>query len=213
VNRIDTDEQLRAATAELIAIEPRFASVVDTHGPPALRRMKGGLPGLLRIVTDQMISLKAGAAIWRRVAEELHPFDPEDLVRVEFPALMRMGLSAAKARTFHAAAEAVISGALDFHSLDLMTDAEAYAALTKLPGIGPWTADIYLLGAMGRTDAWPSGDLALQSAALHLFGLGSRPDARALDELAESWRPWRAAAARLLWSHYRGLKGIPQMAS
>ena len=207
---IDTGEQLGAAATELIAVEPRFAMVVDTHGLPPLRRMPGGLPGLLRIVTDQMISLKAGEAIWRRLADELHPFEAEDLMRLEVPALMGMGLSGAKARTFLAAAGAVVAGTLDFDGLDRMTDAEALAALTSLPGIGSWTADIYLLSAMGRIDAWPAGDLALQVAALHLFGLGSRPDARALTQMAETWRPWRSIAARLLWSHYRAVKGISQ---
>jgi DNA-3-methyladenine glycosylase II len=91
-----------------------------------------------------------------------------------------------------------------------MPDDLAWAALAALPGIGPWTADIYLLSAMGRADAWPAGDLALQAAAQHLFVLPQRPDARALGEIAVQWRPFRSVGARLLWSHYRGLRGLSQ---
>ena len=213
MHTIATHEQLGAAVAGLIAIEPLFAKVVEAHGLPPLRAMDGGLAGLLRIVTDQMISLRAGQAIWRRLAAELHPFDPVQLARLEISGFMRMGLSAAKARTFIAAAQAVAEGSLDFETLHRLSDDDALAQLTSLPGIGPWTADIYLLGAMARRDAWPSGDLALQVAAQHLFGLASRPDGRAMSFLAETWRPWRAVAARLLWSHYRGLRGLSQAVS
>jgi len=86
-------------------------------------------------------------------------------------------------------------------------------ALIALPGIGPWTADIYALSCLGRADAWPTGDLALQASAADLFGLVKRPDSRAMLTLAEAWRPWRSVAARLLWAHYRSLKGLPQTVS
>ncbi len=207
---LDTDADLRAAVETLLRAEPRFAVVVEAHGSPPLRRMDGGLAGLLRIVTDQMISLKAGEAIWTRLERELHPFDAAALARKRVASLMRLGLSGAKARTFREAAKAVVSGSLDFKNLHRMPDDLAWAALTALPGIGPWTADIYLLSAMGRADAWPAGDLALQAAAQHLFGLTQRPDAKALAAMAESWRPFRSVGARLLWSHYRGFRGLPQ---
>jgi DNA-3-methyladenine glycosylase II len=207
---LDTDADLRAAVEILLRAEPRFAAVIETHGPPPLRRMDGGLAGLLRIVTDQMISLKAGKAIWARIESELHPFAAATIARKRETSLMRLGLSGAKARTFRELAKAVASGALDFDDLHRMPDAQAWVALTAQPGIGPWTADIYLLSAMSRADAWPAGDLALQAAAQHLFGLPQRPDAKALAAMAESWRPFRSVGARLLWSHYRGLKGLPQ---
>jgi DNA-3-methyladenine glycosylase II len=208
---LDTDADLRAALAAVLRAEPRFATVIAAHGPPPLRRMAGGLAGLLRIVTDQMISLKAGEAIWTRLERELHPFDAGTISRKREIRLMRLGLSGAKARTFRQVAKAVASGTLDFDNLHRMPDDLAWAALTALPGIGPWTADIYLLSAMGRADAWPSGDLALQAAARHLFDLPQRPDAKALAGMAENWRPFRSAGARLLWSHYRGLKGLSQI--
>ncbi len=172
--------------------------------------MDGGLAGLLRIVTDQMISLKAGEAIWARLERELRPFDAATIARKRHASLMRLGLSGAKARAFKQLAKAVASGAFDFDNLHRMPDDLALTTLTALPGIGPWTADIYLLSAMGRADAWPAGDLALQAAVQHLFGLPQRPDARTLAAMAESWRPCRSVGARLLWSHYRGLRGMAQ---
>lgn len=204
------DGDIASHCQRLIALEPRFAAIVSRHGPPPLRRAEGGLPGLLRIVTDQLISLKAGEAIWRRAEAELAPFDAPRIARMREASLMRLGLSGAKARCFKAAAKAVACGALDFTRLDSLPDAEVADALCAIPGIGPWTADIYLLSAMGRADAWPAGDLALQVGAQHLLSLAERPSPRALATLAENWRPHRAVAARLLWSHYRGLKGMTQ---
>jgi DNA-3-methyladenine glycosylase II len=204
------DADLRAACDRLIAAEPRFARVIEVHGPPPLRRMADGLPGLLRIVTDQLISLRAGEAIWRRVEAGLAPFDARRISCMREASLMKLGLSGAKARCFRAVAKATLDGRLDFDRLYRLGDAEALAQLVAIPGIGPWTADIYLLAAMGRADAWPAGDLALQVGALHLFDLAARPGPRALAALAEAWRPHRATAARLLWSHYRGLKGMSQ---
>ncbi len=207
---LESDAEVAKAVAELLAVEPRFARVIDLHGHPPLRRMPGGLEGLLRIVTDQLISLQAGAAIWRRIERDLAPFDPATIARKREASLMKLGLSGAKARCFKSVAGIVAKGRLDFDELASLPDDDVLKALTALKGIGPWTADIYLLSAMGRADAWPAGDLALQAAAQHLFGLPERPGARPLAEIAEPWRPWRSVAARLLWSHYRGLKGMSQ---
>ncbi|MBI3674774.1 MAG: DNA-3-methyladenine glycosylase 2 family protein [Rhizobiales bacterium] len=207
---LDTEEDLTRAVTELVRREPRFALVIERHGPPPLRRSEAGLAGLLRIVTDQLISLKAGAAIWRRIEAELAPFDAVRLARKREASLMRLGLSGAKARCFKSVAKAVADGTLDFAVLERKSDDDVLATLTILPGIGPWTADIYLLSGLGRADAWPAGDLALQAAAHDLLGLGSRPDQHQLRTLAEAWRPHRAVAARLLWSHYRGIKGMSQ---
>jgi DNA-3-methyladenine glycosylase II len=209
---IETEADIAEAVAALTAAEPRFAAVVGAHGPPPLRRMVGGLEGLLRIVTDQLISLQAGQAIWTRLSAELSPFDPAVLARKRVATLRNLGLSGAKARTFRELAREVSRGGLDFDALHGAPDSEALETLTALPGIGPWTAAIYLLAAMGRADAWPAGDLALQVAAQHLFELPDRPSARLMADLAEPWRPWRAVAARLLWVHYRGLKGLPPAA-
>lgn len=207
---IETETDIAEGVAWLLAREPRFGAVIAASGLPPLRRAEGGLPGLLRIITEQMISLQAADAIWRRIVRELAPLDPPAILRRRHATLMKLGLSGAKSRTFHALARAAHKGEFEVENLHLRPDEEVIAALVALPGIGPWTADIYALSCLGRADAWPTGDLALQAAAAHLFGLEKRPDTRGMTRLAEDWRPWRSVAARLLWSHYRSLKGLPQ---
>jgi DNA-3-methyladenine glycosylase II len=207
---LDSEDALGDAIARLITVEPRFACIVDSYGQPPLRRQRRNLESLLRIVTDQMISLRAGAAVWSRIKTEFDPFLPDKIAVAPETRLMELGLSAAKARAFKAAAGAVVAGTLDFEVLNGLDDEAAHRALTKLPGIGSWTADIFLLSALSRSDSWPAGDLALRVAVQSLFGLERRPESGEMTAIAVPWRPWRAAAARLLWSHYRGLKRLPQ---
>jgi DNA-3-methyladenine glycosylase II len=121
-----------------------------------------------------------------------------------------LGLSRAKAKSFHGLAHAVASGVLDFETLEAMDDVTAHKTLVALPGIGPWTADIYLLSVLQRPDAWPWGDVALQAAAQNLFDLQERPDKMAMLALGQKFQPYRAVAARLLWAHYRGMKQMSQ---
>lgn len=210
MTRYDHQHQLDTAIASVIAREPRFRVAVGSLGMPRLRRMTPGLASLLRIVTDQLISLKAGEAIWARIEASVDPRDAESLAAMTEQALMSLGLSGGKARTFQAAARAVADGFLNFDILEQAPDAEVLTRLQAIKGIGPWTADIYLLMAMGRADAWPKGDLALQVAAQALLGLDDRPTPREMERLAAPWQPHRAAAAHLLWSLYRNLKGLPQ---
>ena len=203
---IASDADIAEGLAYLTCREPRFADIVGRLGPPPLRRAPEGLPGLLRIVTEQMLSLKAADAIWRRLERELHPLDPPAILRRRDKSLMKLGLSGAKARTFKALARAVSDGRLPVDSLSQHHDEEATARLIAIPGIGPWTADIYLLFCLGHADAWPAGDLALQEAARLLLALKTRPTSKEMGPLAESWRPWRGAAACMLWSYYRTAK-------
>lgn len=212
MTRLDTQDQLDAAVDIVIECEPRFHETVRNHDYPRLRRMTPGLASLLRIITDQLISLKAGAAIWARIEASIDSADAEPLALMPEQDLMRLGLSGGKARTFQAVARAVVEGTINFDTLEQAPDGEVLERLQFIKGIGPWTADIYLLMAMGRADAWPKGDLALQVAAQSLLGLGSRPAPRELERLSAPWQPYRAAAAHLLWSHYRGLKGLKQPA-
>jgi DNA-3-methyladenine glycosylase II len=204
MKRLESPADLAAAVDRLISVEPRFAKVLSRHGLPPLRHATPGLETLLRIVTDQLISLKAGEAIWKRLAASLSPFDPKAVLACPEADLRALGLSGAKARTFHAAALAFAPGLA--HS----SDEELFKALTAIAGVGPWTANIYLLTAARSADAWPAADLALQQAAMDLLSLPARPAARDMEQLAEGWRPYRGAAALLLWSHYRGLKRLPQ---
>src|SRR4051794_32310244 len=157
-----------------------------------------------------MLSLRAADAIWRRIETELHPLDSLAILKRRHATLMKLGLSGAKARTFKVLAKAVGNGALPLATFHALSDEEACERLIAIAGIGRWTADIYLLSCLGRSDVWPSADLALQAAAAHAFGLARRPSPKEMVALAETWRPWRAVAARLLWAHYRSLKGLSQ---
>ena len=210
MQRIFSEADLAAAVDELIRIEPRFGGIVERHGLPPLRLVPLGLESLLRIVTDQLISLQAGAAIWKRVTERLSPFDPDFILSHGEADLKGLGLSGAKARTFLAAAEMAKLGGFDAARISSLDDQTLISALTSIRGVGAWTAEIYLLTAVGHSDSWPTGDVALQAAVHDLLALGERPTARAMIAIGEPWRPYRSAAARLLWSHYRGLKGMGQ---
>lgn len=198
-----SEGDLALAVERLMAAEPRFVPVVARHGLPPLRLCEPGLKSLLRIVTDQLISLKAGEAIWSRLEPALDPFTPEAVLACPQTELRALGLSGAKARTFHAAARAAGDGLLT-------GDETVLPRLLQVTGIGPWTANVYLLSALGFADAWPAADLALQSAAMNLLSLPVRPGARDIAVLGEGWRPYRSAACLLLWSHYRAMKGMPQ---
>jgi DNA-3-methyladenine glycosylase II len=204
--------ELEQLIENLIRIELRFARVVQTHGTPALRTADASLETLLQIVTEQFLSLKAAAVIWNRLALQLSPFDPDHILGHDEDALMALGLSRAKARSFHGLASAVKDGGLKFASLSDLPGEEAHKLLCKLPGIGPWSASIFCLGALADSDAWPAGDLALQVAAQDLLQLPERPNHKRMVEIAERWRPYRAVAARLLWAHYREVKGLGQAA-
>jgi DNA-3-methyladenine glycosylase II len=207
---IENDRDVVKGIDHLILIEPRFAEVVRVHGIPSARRAENNLASLLKIIVEQLISLKAADAIWQRIDAQLHPFDASEILKLEHDELRAFGLSGAKARCFHAVSHAVHRDELNFSALHHISDEGVLRKLISLSGIGPWTADIYLLSALGRADACPSGDLALQMAAQDLLGLKERPTPKQFLAIAESWRPWRSVAARLLWSHYRGLKGLSQ---
>ena len=198
---IHTEADLNTATQALIELDPRLANILAIAGAPPLRRREGGFAGLASIVVSQQLSTASAAAIWGRLTAMLDPLDAAAFLRVRAPRLQRAGLSAAKIRTLKSIASALKSGTFDLAAL------VDRAALTALHGIGPWTADIYLLFCLGHPDAWPAGDLALQEAARLAFALRTRPSSREMVPLAEVWRPWRGVAARVLWSYYRAVKG------
>lgn len=197
---------LARGVAALAGLEPRFGELRARVGAPPLRLYPPGLATTLRVVTEQSISLAAAAAIWARLEAALDPASPAAVLSCPAERLRALGLTRAKARAFHGLAAAAGDGL--FETLPAMDDDAARRALVALPGIGPWTAEIYLLSCLARADAWPAGDVALQAAAQGAFGLAARPSQRELERLAEPWRPWRSVAARLLWSWYRLERGI-----
>jgi DNA-3-methyladenine glycosylase II len=204
--RIDSEADIEAGLSALLAADPRLEPVAARAGRLPLRRRPGGFAGLASIVVSQQVSTASANAIWGRVAAAYDPCTPQALIRARATRLAGLGLSAPKIRALKEIAKAIAHGRLDCDSLpDLPADA-AHAALCAIHGIGPWTADIYLLFCLGHPDAWPAGDLALQEAARLAFALPVRPNAKESIALADPWRPWRGVAARLLWAYYRAVK-------
>jgi DNA-3-methyladenine glycosylase II len=205
--RIDTEADLDAGIAALTRADPRFADLFAKAGRPPLRRRPDGFAGLAAIIVSQQLSTASAAAIWGRLAAAFDPMEPAAIIHARKPRLQRIGLSGPKIKALKEIARAISRGDLKLGALGDMPADDAHAALTAIHGIGPWTADIYLLACLGHADAWPAGDLALQEAARLAFGLRTRPTAKEMAALAEPWRPWRSVAARLLWTYYRFAKG------
>jgi DNA-3-methyladenine glycosylase II len=203
---IHTEADLDAGIARLVATDGRFAHVLSLADRPPLRRRADGFAGLVSIVVSQQLSVASAAAILGRLTAAVDPLEPAAMSRARTDKLKRVGLSAPKIRTLKAIAKAIDKGELDLAALSDLPADEAHTALTAVHGIGPWTADIYLLTCLGHADAWPAGDLALQEATKLLLELKSRPTTKEMGPLAEQWRPWRAVAARLLWTYYRARK-------
>jgi DNA-3-methyladenine glycosylase II len=171
-------------------------------GVPPLWAREPGFPTLVHIILEQQVSLASARAAFDKLRAEVDPLTPAGVLVLDDEALKRIGFSRQKTVYLRYLANAIVTGTFDVDALATMPDEQVRAQLISLKGIGPWSAEIYLLMALCRADAWPAGDLALQVAAQSIKGLPARPDPVALNELAEQWRPWRAVAARLLWHHY-----------
>lgn len=206
---IRTDADLAAALEDLLCADPRLVPIGAATGALPLRRVETGFPGLAWIVTGQQISVTAATAIFARLRDELGTLSADRMLAADDAALKRAGLSVSKMRTLRAIATAANEGHLDFEALARLSAEEAVAALTALPGIGPWTAESYLLFALGHRDVFPAADIALQEAARRAFALPARPGTREFLAMAETWRPLRAVAARLLWAYYRVGRSVP----
>ncbi len=181
---------------------PHMRLVHDHAGDPPVRQHVPGFEGLARIVVGQQLSLASAQAIWARVQLAAQPMTPRVFLKLSDEELRAAGLSTGKVRTLRALSAAMVGG-LDLDRLAGAPEAEVHEALTALPGIGPWSADIYLLFCLGRADAFAAGDLALQIAARAALGLDARPSRDELFNIAERWRPWRGVAAHLLWAYYK----------
>ena len=202
---IVTDDDVRDGVRALRRRCAVMRRVHDLAGHPPLRRRPAGFEGLARIIVGQQVSVASATAIWERTAAACVPFEPATLLALSDKGLAGAGLSRPKIRTLRAIAAACADG-LDLTRLDDRSDQEIHDALTAITGIGPWTADVYIIFCLGRADGWASGDLALQVAVQRAFELTDRPGKDEMLELAERWRPWRGVAARLLWAYYAALK-------
>jgi DNA-3-methyladenine glycosylase II len=202
-------DSARAALDRLVAADPDLARIEAQAGPLPWRRRADGFEGLLQAIVGQQISNQAAAAIWARLRAVPGAVSPQGLLALDDAALRAAGLSRPKVAHARALAEAFADGRLAAATLAGMEDEAAIAAIAAVRGMGRWSAEVYLLFALGREDVFPAGDLALAGAAAALKGLPARPAPAALRLLAEPWRPWRGLAARLLWHHWRHLTGRP----
>src|SRR6202047_48964 len=203
---LNTQADLEEAIHALVKQDPRLKPIFEIAGMPALRRRDPGFAGLAAIVCGQQVSTASAAAIWARVSAAFDPFDHDTLRLARSDRLGRLGLSAAKIKTLKILAHEIAAERLN---LDVLANEDADAAhhtLTSLHGIGPWTADVYLLFCLGHGDGSPAGDLAVQEAVKIGLGLKTRPTAKQMVPLAEPWRPMRGAAAHLWWAYYRAIK-------
>jgi DNA-3-methyladenine glycosylase II len=185
-HRLASETDLDRGLAYLVKADPRLGAVLAVAGRPALRRRPAGFPGLVATMIGQQLSTASANAIWSRLAQA--------------------GLSEGKIRALKLLATSLATGELDLDALEAMDADDAHRALVGLHGVGPWTADSYLLFCLGHADVWPAGDLALREALRLAFTLAERPSVKAMVPLAEPWRPWRGVAALLLWSYYRAVK-------
>ena len=198
-----TRARLLEGVAALAAADPQLGRVVARFGPPALWTRKPGYAALVQIVLEQQVSLASGRTTFSRLRDACGgEVTPDAVARLGAPALKAAGVSRQKAGYCQEIAGRILDGDLDLKALGRADDDAVRERLMRIRGIGPWTANIYLMTALGRPDVWPEGDLALAAAAQQVKKLRGRPDARRLREMAADWAPWRTVAARILWHHY-----------
>ena len=200
-NRL-TRATLREAATRLASNDPDLGRVLDRYGPPPLWARPAGYATLVQIILEQQVSLASGRSAFNRLTRGAHRITPGHVLRLGPDRLRDLGLTRQKARYIVELAAAVSDGQIDLRRVSRMDDDAARDTLMTVPGIGPWTANIYLLMALRRRDAWPLADLALRKAVQDLRELPDPPSDDGLQELAERWRPYRAVAARILWHHY-----------
>lgn len=199
---VRTTQSIRAAVDALAEREPNFAVVVERYGHPEPRCRPPGAATLLRTIVGQQVSVAAASSMWAKLeAAYGSPPDLEQLLVASDEELRLAGISRQKAGYIRSLAQLVTSGGLDFAALP-SDDEEAIELLTKIKGIGRWSAEIYLLFAEGRPDIWPAGDLAVKVEIGRLFGLGDKTSEKQIRDVAEQWRPYRGAAAILAWHSY-----------
>ena len=201
-----TQKTLALAARELAARDEMLAGIHATYGDPPLWRRATGFTTLVHIILEQQVSLKSAKAMLVRLEGAVQPFEPHRFLEMGDAGLRGLGVTRQKSAYLLDLSAAIINGDLSFTKLARMSDDEVRLALTRIKGIGLWSADVYLLMAMRRADIWPAGDLALAVAMKELMGLATRPGPLELERWAEQWRPHRAVAARMLCQYYLGTR-------
>jgi len=192
---------IETGLTHLVTLDPRLEAVVASAGAVPLRLSEPGFASLASIIVSQMVSKASAAAIWNRILAQ-GPVTPAAYLAIAPEISATFGLSSAKAKTLAGLAEAIVEERVDLDALLVLPPDQAVTALTVLPGIGPWTAEVYLMFCGGHPDVFPSGDVALQAAVAHAFTFEARPSHKQLRQMATIWSPWRSVAARLFWAYY-----------
>ena len=190
-----------------LGAEPIFARILETAGAPRFRRRRNGFGTLLHIILEQQVSIDAAAAMHHRLVGLCRPLGPETFLALDDATLRSCGFSRQKMGYARDLATAVASGRFDFARLAAADDETALGELLAIRGIGRWSAEIYLLFALGRPDIWPAADLGLQVAIGEQLGLGSRASELDTRQRGAAWRPWRSVAACLYWQSYLHARG------
>jgi len=190
---------------------PLMRDAFNTAGLPPLRRHDNSYMSLGRTITGQLLSVASASAIWERVSLLVDPFEPQTLLSVDQTSLRKAGLSNAKVRTLRALATAIIDGEVDLALFEQQSERRVRECLMKVHGIGPWTADIYVMFCLGRVDGFAPGDVALANAVALLQHAAKRPTPAQLEKIANQWQPCRGVAARLLWHYYAVVKARKTM--
>jgi DNA-3-methyladenine glycosylase II len=193
---------LHAGARALAAVDQRLGHVVDRLGLPPMFARRPGFASLVRIILEQQVSLAAAWTMYRRLGAHAGGITPESIAGLGITGLRELGLTRQKSAYCHGLAMRVVDGRLDLATVSRADEVEARARLLEVPGIGPWSVDIYFLMALRRPDVWPQGDLALAVALKEVRALRSVPNREQQQRIAQSWAPWRSVAARILWMHY-----------
>jgi DNA-3-methyladenine glycosylase II len=200
-------ETYRQGISELTTRDPDLARLLSVWGDPPFWTHTSGFPGLVISILAQQVSLESADAAFAKLERELTSVSPEGFLSLDDRTLKEVGFSRQKASYVRGIADAILAGDVDLQSLAAMDDDLARRSLMHLKGIGHWTADAYLLFALRRADAWPTGDLALVKAIQEVKRLATTPSREEADAMAKHWMPWRGVAARMLWYHYLCSRG------
>jgi DNA-3-methyladenine glycosylase II len=197
---------LQRGVRDLCARDPHLARVVARHGPPPMWGRPPGFSTLIKIILEQQVSLASASAIYRRLQGTAGRVTAHRIVRFSDSEFRQSGLTRQKSTYCRNLARWIVEERLELAALESLEDAEVRERLIQVPGIGPWTADVYLLMALRRPDIWPPGDLALIKAAQEVRRMRRRPDGKTLERIVGAWSPWRSVGARVLWHHYLSVR-------
>jgi DNA-3-methyladenine glycosylase II len=202
-----TRASLSQGARALAVQDPDLARILDQLGEPPLWGRRPGFPALVRIILEQQVSLAAAHTMYRRLCRHLEGMTAEGIYALQVAGLRKLGLTRQKAAYCHGLATRVVNGSLDLAAMARLPDDIGRQTLLTVPGLGPWSVDIYYLMALRRPDVWPQGDLALAVALREVKGMNNLPTREDQQALTSGWAPWRSVAARILWAHYLAARG------